>query len=225
MMQLSKKHYSPGKRTLDDFADTIICTSTSSGRAVLDTGFYDTVSDPDFSPSGHGADFAIAAKNCGTRIREAAQDGKRYGCLHGYDLQYRLMYHWDRKEKFVELGLDPNEVMKDCNDSYGQWPLGASWLQNVKGARHAEFFFKLLVATGQKGIEDGTYDRSSVIDAIMVELADEFPQIGQSIHYPGIPRPRSETELRDIVLERLHEIFDAPDMSLEEDDDIEMAGP
>jgi hypothetical protein len=113
--------------------------------------------------------------------------------------------------------------MKDCNDSYGQWPLGASWLQNVKGARHAEFFFKLLVATGQKGVEDGTYDRSSVIDAIMVELADEFPQIGQSIHYPDIPRPRAETELRDIVLERLHDIFDAPDITL--DEDAEIAGP
>ncbi|HDZ53532.1 hypothetical protein LCGC14_0044880 [marine sediment metagenome] len=225
MMQLSKKHYSPGKRTLDDFADTIICRSTSSGRAVLDTGFYDSVSDPDFAPSGYGDSFDTAAKNCGARIREAAQDGKRYDCLHGYTLQYRLMYHWDRKEKFVELGLDPNEVMKDCNDSFGQWPLGASWLQNVKGARHAEFFFKLLVATGQKGIEDGVYDRLSAIDAIMVELADEFPQIGQSIHHPNIPRPRSETELRDIVLERLHEIFDGPDVSIEDSDDIEMAGP
>ena len=224
-MQLSKKHYSPGKRTLDDFADTIICRSTSSGRAVLDTGFYDSVSDPDFAPSGYGDSFDTAAKNCGARIREAAQDGKRYDCLHGYTLQYRLMYHWDRKEKFVELGLDPNEVMKDCNDSFGQWPLGASWLQNVKGARHAEFFFKLLVATGQKGIEDGVYDRLSAIDAIMVELADEFPQIGQSIHHPNIPRPRSETELRDIVLERLHEIFDGPDVSIEDSDDIEMAGP
>jgi hypothetical protein len=225
MMQLSKKYYSPGKRTLDDFADTIICRSTSRGGAVLDTGFYEQVSDPDFAPSGYGEDFETSAKNCGTRIREAALDESRYGCLKGYDLHYRLMRHWDRKEKFVILGLDPNEVMKQCHDSYGQWPLGGSWLDNIQGARHAEFFFKLLVATGQKGIEEGVYDRASVIDAIMVELADEFPQIGQSIHHPNIPRPRSETELRDIVLERLQEIFDAPDVSIEDSDDIEMAGP
>ena len=223
MMQLSIKYYSPGKRTLDDFADTIICRSTSRGRAVLDTGFYEEVSDPDFAPSGYGADFETSAKNCGTRIREAALDGNRYGCLRGYDLHYRLMRHWDRKEKFVDLGLDPNEVMRGCHDSFGHWPLGGSWLNNVKGARHAEFFFKLLVATGQKGIEEGVYDRASVIDAIMVALADEFPQIGQSIHYPAIPRPRAETELRDIVLERLHDIFEAPDIT--RDEDTEMAGP
>ncbi len=213
MMNLSKKHYSPGNRTINDFADAIICRRGSGTRAVLDTGFYDQVSDPDFAPSGYGDDFESSSKSCGTRIREAAQDANRYRCLKGYDLNYRLMRHWDRKEKFLDLGLDPNEIIKECHDSYSKWPLGKDWLENVKGSRHAEFFFKLLVATGQKGIEGGVYDRSSVVDAIMVELADEFPQIGQSIHYPGIPRPREEVVLRDLVLERLHEIFDVPEAS------------
>jgi hypothetical protein len=217
-MNLSKKHYSPRDRTLADFPDEIICRRSGDNGAVLDTGFNDSVSDPDFSPSGHGKNYTESSKNCGRRIREAALDPDRYGCLKGYDLNYRLMRHWDRKEKFALIGIDPNDVIRKCHDSFGDWPLGGSWLERVKGARQAEFFFQLLVATGQKGIEDGIYDAESVKPVIMAELVDEFPQIAQSVQHPGIPRPRDEETLRDILNARLIMAFDFPDTSNDADD-------
>jgi|Cruoilmetagenom7_1024161.scaffolds.fasta_scaffold00436_36 hypothetical protein len=59
-----------------------------------------------------------------------------------------------------------------------------------------------------------TIDKASALDGIVIsphEVHDPF-------HLPEPSAERSE-------LERLQEIFDAPDISLDEDDDIEMAGP
>ncbi|MCE6958721.1 hypothetical protein LAZ40_06630 [Cereibacter sphaeroides] len=202
-MHLSRRHWSPEGRTLDSFADDIICQRSGDRNAVLDCGFLDNISDPDFAPYGYGADFAEAARNCAQWIRADARGIGKYAphrCLTGYDLHYRLMPHWDRKERFKALGLDPNEVIRECRDAFGDWPFKGDLLTRVTAAPHAEFFFKLLVATQEHAITSGASTPEEAHAAILAELEDELDG----------SRSRINDAIRARVAERLNDLIPAP---------------
>lgn len=199
--KLSRYNSGFSGRTLDSFADEIITRSTVDGRAVLDCGFFDQVSDPDFSPSGYGQDSAQAAQNCARAIRANAQGiGRRapYGCLTGYDLQYRLMPHWARKEIMTDLGIDLRAAHVQARGAFGDWAFKSSWLEHVHLARHFEFFFILLQTDRKRLVDAGKLNVAAAIDNIIEEIEEE----GESIH-----RGKINDDIRARVRERLETLL------------------
>lgn len=186
---LSRDHYSPGERGIDDFANDIITRRAGSDGAVLDTGFREFVSDPDFATSGYGADYAAAAESCAIAIRrnargECARGRAPYECLLGYDLRYRLMPHWERKGRFQVLGVDPNQVIQEVRASettWSDWPLEMSWSARGQAARHMEFFFRLVVAVQERRMVEGNLAPSTAIEEAIDEIDAE---IDHALHLP-----------------------------------------
>ena len=184
---LSRDNFDPGERGIDDFADDIITRHSIKGRAVLDVGFRDWVSDPDFAPSGYGTDFAASSKVCAGAIRRNARgEGTRapYGCLEGYDLRYRLMPHWDRKERFQALGIDPNEVIDEVgsrDENWSDWSFDMKWIEKAQAVRHMEFFYRLVVATQEHRIAKGEVAQDAAIEEAIDEIDAE---IDHALHLP-----------------------------------------
>ncbi len=106
------------RRSIDSFSDHIITRQfgvrNGNWAAVLDTGINPYVSDPDFI--SYGASAADAANKCAFLIRRNAQGIGKYAPRQalevGYDLHYRLMRHWEKKERFEAIGIDPNDMVK-----------------------------------------------------------------------------------------------------------------
>lgn len=169
---LSRDNFDPGNRHIDDFADEIITRPSGGGRAVLDAGFFTWVSDPDFAPWGYGTDFAESSKGCASAIRRNANGedmGAPYCCLEGYDLHYRLMPHWDRKERFQALGIDPNQVISEVrarDEKWSDWSFSMNWSEKVQAVGHMEFFYRLVVATQEQRIAKGVAPDAAIDEAL-----------------------------------------------------------
>lgn len=94
------------ERTLDSFADSIITRvhrneSRTGWYACLDVGPESYVSDPDFST--YAATRKEAIRLCAEAIRQDAKGIGKYAphslLVPGdYDLHFRLMKHWAKKE-------------------------------------------------------------------------------------------------------------------------------
>lgn len=172
----------PGERTLDDFADHIITRNTKRGNAVLDTGFKSQVSDPDFAPNGYGPTPADACVNCATAIRANAKGTKPRSCIKpdGYDLRYRLMRVWVRKEQMEALGLDPNALIVEINDGdyWRAWPVAGEWLARSAAVKHLEFFYRLLFAAQHERLAQGIVTKDiaqeEVVQQILEEIKDSY---------------------------------------------------
>lgn len=193
-------HYHSGfqGRTLDSFADDIITRSLVEGRAVLDCGFFDWASDPDFAPSGYGKDSAEAATKCARAIRDNARGigrGAPDSTLTGYDLSYRLMPHWARKEIMKDLGIDLRAAHLQANGAFREWDFTCSWIDHVKLARHYEFFFILLLTDRKRLVDAGTLTIEAAIDNIIAEIEEESEK---SLH----------GEINDAIRTRVRERLD-----------------
>lgn len=93
------------QRTLDSFSDKIITKthrrSSLLWYASLDVGPDQRSSDPDFAWGGCAQE-EDAVRNCAERIRLDARGISKFAhhsILTGYDLHFRLMKHWDEKER------------------------------------------------------------------------------------------------------------------------------
>lgn len=197
-------------RTLDDFADEIITRLTRGGSAVLDCGFIEQVSDPDFAASGgRSATAAHIRRNAaGEDVREKSRGPKLYGpynCLSGYNLHYRLMPHWERKERMAVAGLDPDaEILRAKDEGYAAWDTTGDWLDTVNIRPHAEFLFRLLVAEQAVRVETGETDpetaREEIANAMIEDLRDKR-------------RGSLTGEGADRMRERLSDLFRDPELS------------
>lgn len=103
------------ERDLESYADDIITRTRPSGDgrgwyARLDCGIREWVSDPDFV--GYGKTRAAAITDSAQRIRNDARGIGKFAprdvLKPGYDLHFRLMRHWVRKEWMKAHGVDPD---------------------------------------------------------------------------------------------------------------------
>lgn len=203
------------KRELSSFDDQIITrqrpTRDGNWHAVLDCGFDTHVSDPDFSPSGYGANREQAAANSAFAIRQDAVGIGKFAphdvLVPGYDLSFRLMRHWDLKERFRVLGIDPNEVMLEVKQGEWDWGLSGSWINSSKASRHLEFTVRLLLAEAERSIENGV-DADEAAERIINELRS------RPFHHNFLSaRPMNETWIK--LSERLEAMIASAEASLD----------
>lgn len=176
------------KRTLDSFADHIITrTRPHAGgfHAVLDCGFNTYVSDPDFSPHGYGRTKEEAARKSAAAIRADAVGIGKFAphslLLPGYDLHFRLMKHWEMKERFEKVGLDPNEAYfcADQADGLGRWELNGEFLAVCKEKRLLEFTFRLHMAEVAAEVQSGDIDLDPARDEVVRRITDHLEDAGR----------------------------------------------
>lgn len=173
------------KRTLDSFADHIITKAhprnDGGWHAVLDCSFKTYVSDPDFATHGYGKDVAEAHARGAKGIRNDAKGIGKFAphsiLKDGYDLHWRLMKHWDRKERLEAAGLDPNEVTLAAEKAdWAFWALDGEWLNRHEATRTIEFVYLLAVAETGVGVRNGEFDieraKEVILDAVKAEFAD-----------------------------------------------------
>lgn len=200
------------QRTLDSFDDAIIVHTKRRGdglwSSVLDCGFLDQASDPDFAPWGTRATREQSIASCAGRIRESTRGLGKYApyslLLPGYDLHYRLMPHWEKKERCRDCGSDPNEVMTAARKfvaDEGFWNVGGNFLARIKRARHMEFSFRVELAVAQHEIQEGRMDHEtalhSVLEAMVLEGESHLIGLGES---QDMMRARIEAALLEVPL-------------------------
>jgi len=172
-------------RDLSSFADDIITWQTRNGdgtwHAVLDCGMIRHLSDPDFSPHGYGSTREEAARKSAHAIRLDAKGIGKYAphsvLVPGYDLSFRLMRHWDKKERFQRLGIDPNEMIHLARRTEDDlWKLGGRWPYTWESMRAFEFDFQLCLAEMTHTITEEGADPSEAkactMDAARKALSD-----------------------------------------------------
>ncbi len=174
------------QRTLDSFADHIITKAwprkDGSWHAVLDCSFKTSVSDPDFSPYGYGKDAAEAAAKSAKAIRnDAIGIGKfaPHSVLRAdrYDLHFRLMRHWERKERFEAVGINPNDMIRHAAAAnWDDWNLEGEWLDCSSDVRTREFCFQLYIAETMFAVREGNLElglaKETIINAMKAEAVD-----------------------------------------------------
>jgi antitoxin (DNA-binding transcriptional repressor) of toxin-antitoxin stability system len=166
------------KRTLDSFADHIITRARaySDGfHAVLDCGFDTYVGDPDFSPHGYGKTMEEAARRSSAAIRNDALGIGKYAphslLVPGYDLHFRLMKHWDMKERLEKLGIDPNEAFRVADsENLSNWELKGEFINVCKERRLLEFVFGLHVAEVVAEVRAGEIELDAARDEVVKRL-------------------------------------------------------
>ena len=170
------------KRTLDSFADHIITRARpydGGFHAVLDCGFHTYVSDPDFSSYGYGKTMEEAASRSATAIRNDAMGIGKYAphslLVPGYDLRFRLMKHWDMKERLEKLGIDPNEAFRAADsENLGSWSLRGEFISVCKERRLLEFVFGLHMAEVSAEVRDGVLDRDAIRDEVVKRMKNHL---------------------------------------------------
>lgn len=179
------------ERDLASFADDIITRQTrnsdGSWHAVLDCGLIPHLSDPDFSPYGYAATKEEAARRSAHAIRQDAKGIGKYAphsvLVPGYDLSFRLMRHWDKKERFQRLGIDPNEMIHLARRTEDDlWKLEGRWPYTWESMKAFEFDFQLCLAEMTHAInEEGagpSEAKAAAIDAARKALKD----VGFQVH-------------------------------------------
>jgi hypothetical protein len=199
------------KRTLDSFADDVITRqrprADGGWHAVLDTGVTRQVSDPDFSPSGYGATREEAARRCARAIRDDASGIGKFAphsvLEDGYDLRWRLMRHWDKKERMAAVGLDPNEVMADaCGMDVDRWKLKGAYLEWSRDTRRLEFDFRLLLAEAVHAVAEGGADPGETREALAAAVRAAYAE--------GSWRTSAGEDTWALMDERIESAFDMP---------------
>lgn len=171
------------ERTLDSFADHIITRARpydGGWHAVLDCGFRTNVSDPDFSTHGYGRTKEEAQAKSAAAIRADAVGVGKYAphslLVPGYDLHWRLMRHWDMKERFEVAGLDPNDMYYQSaaaiNDDEGGWKLSGEYLSVMTEKRLLEFKFRLHIAEVMAEVAIGNVDPSEVRNQVVARVEE-----------------------------------------------------
>ncbi|TLX16251.1 hypothetical protein [Rhizobium sp. MHM7A] len=169
------------KRTLDSFADHIITRARRYGdgfHAVLDCGFDSYVGDPDFSPHGYGKTKEEAARRSAAAIRNDAIGIGKFAphslLVPGYELNFRLMKHWDMKERFEKVGLDPNEMYFIADDAANnsKWELDGHHLAVWTEKRLLEFVFRLNMAEVAAEVQAGDLGLDAVRDEVVKRVKD-----------------------------------------------------
>jgi hypothetical protein len=183
-------------RPLDSYADHIICHVRQNRegywRAVLDCGITSSVSDPDFATHGYGATAEEAAERCASAIRQNARGIGKFApapvLRDGYDLKFRLMRHWEKKERFETFGRDPNAVVSLAlaGAERDQWKLASErWVEWVESTRVIEFEFQLLMAEGFHWIREKDASASDVRESVLEGLRRIFKSDKRAIAGPG----------------------------------------
>lgn len=199
-------------RTLDDFADHIITRQiyrdNGSWHAVLDCGIIEYVSDPEFSHFGIDKSRMAAAKKCADVIRKKAKKeseslSSQYLLAPGYELYYRLMPFWEKKERFEALGIDPNEIISQVRQiNMDIWCLEGEWIIKWEATRAMEFEFQLLVAEMENEIsvskEDALVSRDIVISEFKKAVDAGFRFSGTEETW-SILRKRVDAKLNEIM--------------------------
>lgn len=183
------------ERTLDSFADHIITRARAYNggyHAVLDCGFKTYVGDPDFSPHGYGKTMEEAARRSATAIRNDAIGIGKYAphslLVPGYDLHFRLMKHWDMKERLEKLGIDPNEAFRAADsENLGGWSLRGEFINVCKEGRLLEFVFGLHVAEVAAEVGDGKLEYEAAHDEVVKRMKSHLEDAGHR------SRPTAET--------------------------------
>jgi hypothetical protein len=191
------------QRTLDSFADHIITRGRpqkdGGWHVVLDRGFNVTES-LDFSPYGYGKDAAEAAANSAKAIRNDAIGIGKYAphplLQPGYDLHWRLMKHWERKERFEAVGVNSNDmVIKATEADWADWPLSGEWLTRCRATRAIEFVFQLSVAETGFAVREGNLDIDQAKEAILTAVKEELADAG----FRASPTAETWTKLEERI--------------------------
>ena len=194
------------QRTLDSFADHIITRARpydGGWHAVLDCGFRTEVADPDFSPHGYGRTKEEAAQKSAQAIRNDALGIGKYAphsiVVPGYDLHFRLMKHWELKERFEKVGVDPSEMYfaSDSISYESDWKLAGRFLDVVQEKRVLEFSFRLYLAEVGAEVQAGATDIADVGEQVLARIKDDLNDVGWR------SRPTDETWKR--LEERIEE--------------------
>lgn len=174
------------ERTLDSFADHIITRQRQrkdgNWHAVLDCGFDERVSDPDFGPDGYGATRKQSAERCAYAIRQDAIGIGKFAphsiLTDGYDLHWRLMKHWEKKERLEATGADLGEAMSRAFQSYEQfdvWKLKGTWLDKKSQSSTFDFDVQLAIAEMMVDLRvDAALDAEEVKIKTITEFKNNF---------------------------------------------------
>lgn len=203
------------ERTLGSFADEIITRQRQlkdgNWHAVLDCGFRSYVSDPDFSIHGYAATRADAARKCAAAIRNDARGIGKYAphslLRDGYDLKFRLMPHWDRKERLAAAGEDPDEVYRAAVDATRRdpWGLKGGYLSWIDATRSMEFAYRLALAETNQSARNAGLDAASA-SALAMQLMQEtwgamkVPGVSPTEGIWDAARQRFDSDLTRLIL-------------------------
>lgn len=178
---MSEKSLPYYERNLDSYADHIICfvrqNREGHWRAVLDCGLTSDPADPDFASHGYGRSMEEAAKRCADVVRADALGIGKFAphsvLVPGYELHFKLMRHWAKKERFEELGYDPNHMVKMALTATerDQWKMrSGSLIKQWDSTRIMEFEFQLLMAEGFHWIREKDADQDYVRESVLEGL-------------------------------------------------------
>lgn len=171
------------ERTLSSYADHIITKARpSSGgwHAVLDCGFDDGPGDPDFSPHGYGGSAEEAAARSAKVIRDDAIGIGKFAphriLTDGYDLKFRLMKHWHRKERLEAAGVNANDMLRAIEKGYPQsdWQLKGNWLAVGEESRMIELFYQVRIAETVSSVREGTLELDEVRHTVLHDIKKEL---------------------------------------------------
>ena len=136
-------------------------------RASTDLGFDDDVSWPSF------AKYASSKADAEEQVKAAVASK-----LCNYDLRYKAGKHFARKQRFLDAGIDPDQVSLGIlkgDDTNPWWDVlddSTGWLNRVKHTRHLEFFTQLLTVEAKAEIEAGTIPPEEAIAGILEDVPE-----------------------------------------------------
>lgn len=102
--------------------------------------------------------------------------------MPGYDLHFRLMRHWAKKERLRELGVDPNTAVNQARRaSAGIWSLKGEYLSWLRATRKFEFEFLVQVAELENAVLNEGTPVSEGKATMVQRLRDALGEVGMHV--------------------------------------------
>lgn len=160
---------------IDDFSDNVITRKYWNGYFSLDCGLVESPKKEDscfLSRTREEAAQKIRCNACGDSKPVSVKP-----CLSPYQIRYTLVPHWERKERFIKMGVDPEEVM-DLAMSKGwknwkSWKTFPTWVDEKRIGAHLEFFLCLLMMEGDERIARKKICADDFIDEVLEAVSSE----------------------------------------------------
>jgi hypothetical protein len=179
------------ERTLDSFADHIITRQTYDyilgWNAQFDRGL--VIYDLDHLLPGKAGGLQTreeAAAHAAAEIRASASSS---AALREASHLARFLRHWDKKERFEAIGIDPDDMYTTCRETRSEvWGLCGKWDREPGVTRALEFHYQLLIAELAHAVANDGIDIEDGRIGVIEAIRDAF----EAGHYEGA-EPTEET--------------------------------
>ncbi|MBY3433648.1 hypothetical protein HFN89_05745 [Rhizobium laguerreae] len=207
-------------RSLSSFADHIITRQTvekpadkERWNAVFDRGLVVYEADHTLPGGATAATREGASKEAAAEIRARAAGASVPQLFPGPQLA-RYMRHWDKKERFEALGIDPDEMYSICRETRSEvWKLDGDWRRQPGVTRSIEFYYQLLIAEFAQSVANDVIDIEEGRNGIVEAIKEAF----DAGHYEGAVPTTKTWELLGCRLDQVvNELSSAPAISHEQ---------